>query len=791
MSTGLRSTTTVTTPIGLWSRTDLRARWRSLAVLGVLAGLTAGLALAALDGAQRTGSALSRLERRNQATDAVVFASQGSLDVPNWEKLSHRPEVSRIARWTLVFGLVDGVDSVLIAPSDQVFMNELDRPVVVAGRMFDRSAPNEVVVTDDQPPDGVAPTKVGDIVHLDAYATFDPVTGPTPGPPFDLTVVGVIHTSLSYEFTGGLYLSPAFLEKNAAEVMHAENAMVDLRNGQADIAALRRDASTDVFPGVPVLDFHVTARRITATTEVERAMLALLSLVIALAGLAFVGQAMARSASSIGADAPTLRALGMTRRQLTSAAIWPHVLTATVAAAVTALTAIIASRWFPVGLAGRVDADRGIRVNVVLVVGAVALVVLLILAEVAIAGWLAAGADGRIAVTRPSWLARLGLVRPLTFGIGARMALESGRRTDGRNSRFALVGAVAAVCGVVAILTLSHGLADALRNPEVAGVAWDASVVANPGDVSSSGLATKLDNALRAQPGVASFAAVGRLVVKVGEVGVPAFTVIDGRSDEPVRLVTLAGRSPLVDDEVTLGPSTARDLGVGIGDSLALADGRTATVVGLGLFPSDVHAQFDEGVLVTNRRFVALASAGGDEYSVAVRFRDRADIAGQVDALGRGLAGSVQYVASVELPAELTNLHNVQRLPTVLSVFVTLLGVVAVGHALFSSVRRRRKDFAVLRALGITRRGAKLVLAAQGSVVAVVGLVLGVPLGLAAGRSGWRAITDRVPLTFRSPIALVPIVLVIPVAIVAANALALWPGLRAAKLEPATVLRSE
>ena len=43
--------------IRLWSRTELRRRWPSLVLLGVLGGLAAGLAMAAYDGAQRSSTA--------------------------------------------------------------------------------------------------------------------------------------------------------------------------------------------------------------------------------------------------------------------------------------------------------------------------------------------------------------------------------------------------------------------------------------------------------------------------------------------------------------------------------------------------------------------------------------------------------------------------------------------------------------------------------------------------------------------------------------------------------------
>ena len=783
----------------MWTRADLRARWKSFVVLGLIAGITAGLSVAAFDGARRTGTALSRLEARGDSTDAAVFASQATADRPNWDALAARPEVETLARWRLLFGLVGQNYTVMFGPSDGVWLQEVDRPIVVQGRMWDPTRPDEVVVSDEQPDDDGTPIRLGDVIALDTFGPYDPAVGEVPGtgPSVELHVVGVIHSSLSYEFTPGVFVTPAFFARYGEQIEFAENAMVKLRNGRVDVGALRRDASTDVTPGVPVLDLQVTARRVTATTDVERAMLFLLAGIIALAGLVFVGQALARSAAAIGVDTPTLRALGMTRRELVMAALRSHLLVAVVAAVATALTATVASRWFPVGLAAQVDPDRGVRVDVLLLVAATVVTVGLVIADIAMAGWWAAGPDGRRIATRPTLLARVGLLRPVPVAVGVRMALEGRGPSRRSTSRSAVVGAVAAVAGIVAIVTLNHGLDDALRHPEVAGVAWDATVSPGSAAVTSTGLDPGVVDHVTTQPGLAATGTIGRLTVQIGAVGVQTFTVIPAGNADPIELVTLSGRGPLRDDEIELGPSTARDLGVGIGDTITLADGSDATVVGLGLFPADVHAQFDEGAWITNHRWFDLAATeadgqyAGNEFSIAVRFADRSDVAGQTAALSDALGRSVDGVTPAELPSELTNLHNVRRLPTTLAIFLTVLGIAAVGHALFSSVRRRRRDLAVLRALGMTRSGSRWILAVQGTVVALVGLVIGVPLGLVAGRVGWRAITDRVPLTFRSPFTLIAVALVVPAAVVAANALAVLPGRRAARLDPAIVLRSE
>ena len=241
-----------------------------------------------------------------------------------------------------------------------------------------------------------------------------------------------------------------------------------------------------------------------------------------------------------------------------------------------------------------------------------------------------------------------------------------------------------------------------------------------------------------------------------------------------------------------------RATGVGTGDTVALADGSSARVVGLGLFPSDVHAQFDEGALVSNDRWIRLVqlapeaeTEGTLEMVVAVRFADSQARDAQIGSLATALDSSVQAVFPVDRPLELTNLHNVRTLPTVLAGFLAVLGTIAIGHALFSSVYRRRRDLAVMQSLGVTGRGLRLMIVTQATVVGVAGIVIGVPLGLIAGRAGWQAITHRVPLTFRSPLTIVAVILVVPLALLAANMLAIVPARRASKSKPALVLRSE
>ena len=133
----------------LWAATDIRSRWKALLAVGLIAGLTTGLALAAIAGARRTDTALDRLNERTNASDAIVFASQRNEYHPDWAVLARRPEVRSVAPWGLVFGNLDGDPSGLFfTPVDDTWMQDVDAPLIVEGRTFDPQADDELLVAE-------------------------------------------------------------------------------------------------------------------------------------------------------------------------------------------------------------------------------------------------------------------------------------------------------------------------------------------------------------------------------------------------------------------------------------------------------------------------------------------------------------------------------------------------------------------------------------------------------------------------------------------------------------------
>jgi ABC-type antimicrobial peptide transport system permease subunit len=120
-----------------------------------------------------------------------------------------------------------------------------------------------------------------------------------------------------------------------------------------------------------------------------------------------------------------------------------------------------------------------------------------------------------------------------------------------------------------------------------------------------------------------------------------------------------------------------------------------------------------------------------------------------------------------------------------------LLACATVAHALVTTARSRRHDFAILRSIGFTRHESRIAIAWQATFLAVTGLVVGVPLGLAAGRLVWRWLADDYPVVYVPPFALVAVSLVVPVALLVANALAAGPARSVASIRPAEALRTE
>lgn len=798
-----------------WAGRELRARWRSLVALGLIAGIAAGIVVAAVAGARRTNIAYERFKEATAAPDAIVFGTQvGSVDA-DYGPVKELPAVIDAGEFGLAPLALKGYPGVsTLAPADKHLYRTLARPQLSAGRLPNPNRVDEILVN------GPAAAKfglgVGDrvtIVSSNSLLAFYGQHAMTGGPTIRARVVGVGNGTMDLIFGTG---EPGFVPSGAVlarygsrgievadgRVASSTNLVVRLRPG-TDLAGFHRDVGrvlhvTD-FEGEPVTGSDIPIRdlvdddkRVLHATDVERIGLLLFAAAAALASLMLVGQAVARSVYALGEDVPTLRALGLIRRQLIAGMTLPMVTAAVVAVAATLATAVALSPAFPVGLAGRLDPDRGVHVDatVVLVGAIVAGISVLVLAV--LAAWRASKAHRAARAGRSSPALRaVRRVAPLPIGIGAGLALERGRGDRSLPTRPAIIGAVAAVAGVVGSFGLIHGIDDALRTPARAGQVWD--VTAFP---ESRADLRRVEKAVATDPEVSAAGIIDRIPMEVDGAAIPVYAVRPIRGLRPFTLVM--GHAPRGRDEVALGPASARALGKRPGDhvEITIAGRRPVRmrIVGLALLPQGAHSSFDQGVLTTPTALEHITGgdatqgfANGDATLVA-SYAGSIPTSKRVERLHRQTGVETE---GPSLPQDVVLLRDVRTFPKALAAFLVLLGIAAVGHALVTAVRRRRHDIAVLRALGFRPRQAALTIASQAGTVGAIGLILGVPIGILLGRATWRWVADATPLHYVAPIAVVVILVTVPVTILLANLLATAPARRAARLRPAEVLRAE
>jgi ABC-type antimicrobial peptide transport system permease subunit len=112
-------------------------------------------------------------------------------------------------------------------------------------------------------------------------------------------------------------------------------------------------------------------------------------------------------------------------------------------------------------------------------------------------------------------------------------------------------------------------------------------------------------------------------------------------------------------------------------------------------------------------------------------------------------------------PGVVANLLDVRSIPRVLLAFAALLGLASLAHTVRSTTERHATDFSTLRAIGMTRWQRWQCSLAQAIALTAVALLVGVPLGLAAGRAAWEAVAraiDIVPAPVMPVVALTVVV---------------------------------
>jgi hypothetical protein len=130
-------------------------------------------------------------------------------------------------------------------------------------------------------------------------------------------------------------------------------------------------------------------------------------------------------------------------------------------------------------------------------------------------------------------------------------------------------------------------------------------------------------------------------------------------------------------------------------------------------------------------------------------------------------------------PTSLINFGEAVDFPLIFGAIVAVFGAATLLHLLVVSVSRRRRETGLLKVLGFVNSQVVWAVSWQATTLAVVGIIIGVPLGLVAGRATWDVFAGHLGVV-SLPVVPVWLIAVLAVGvIVVANLLAAGPALAA------------
>ena len=127
---------------------DWRRRYRPMLLLVLFVGIAGSVALTADAGARRTATSLERFADELRPADVVIDV--GALDGPVIRELAGSAMVDVWGAYTIVFAIVDGVESDLAiwAPRDDRIGVDVERTRLLRGRLPDPTRADEMAVNE-------------------------------------------------------------------------------------------------------------------------------------------------------------------------------------------------------------------------------------------------------------------------------------------------------------------------------------------------------------------------------------------------------------------------------------------------------------------------------------------------------------------------------------------------------------------------------------------------------------------------------------------------------------------
>jgi putative ABC transport system permease protein len=715
----------------------LRAQWASVVGLTVLVALVGAVILVLVAGALRTQSSPERYADFRGGGGDLLAVNQEFGD-PRVDELLSLPSVDDAWMMTFVFGgllPLEGQEPV----EGFVFAGSFDAlgGQVVEGRAADPSVPGEFNA--DQTFADASGLHLGDHLQLvtvseeqaaeSGFEAFFSPEGPQ-GPTVDATLVGIIDAGpAELESSDPIAVFPSSLLDEGPVGIASSVGRISLADG-SDEQAFRDDLATlpdaNVFSVEPA---QWVPEEVVRAVGTQATALGVVAAIAALVGLVLIGQLLTRQVRLTEEQALSLSGVGYGRRQVVVDALLRAAVPAVAGAVVAAVVAITASGLFPRGFVERVEPHPGVRFDALThVVGPLVLVVLLV-------GWVAVAlaVGTRVSRRRRARSAADTVASQVPFpklALGVRFAFARPAERS-RGVTTPVGGLVLAIVGLTAATIFAVSLGELIDDPERQGYAFDAGFGQGGDEVAQEVLDLFEDD-----PDVDAVALYGSSIAAVGDETLVMAGVEPVKGEIPV--LGLDGRVPGTEEEIVLGRVAADDLDVDIGDQLEVegdAGPATFLVTGTALIPSIEGGEGPgEDALVTGEG-LARVDPGGGLGTVGIRFRE-----GAPDDTAQRLAGAagVPGIGRLDPPTSILNLDRVRSAPVVVGALLAGLTLLSLIVLLLVSVRARRRELAVLKAMGADRRWIGRVVHWEASIFTAVLLAVSVPVGVVLGRLLYR-----------------------------------------------------
>ncbi len=791
-------------------------------MLAGIVGLAGAVALTAATGARRTDTAYQRFLDTDHAANVLVSPDNTGFG-GYYKALAKLPGVEVVAPIIGVQALPFRpgpklVEAQVYAPADRRYGNVIERPRVVSGRLPDPARVHEVALD----------LKAAQQLHVQVGGTIMVAATLSASPPgehpqglrvFRQRVVGVFMTRDNPVPINALaqlpvvYTTQAFYAALGPPYRGFDGAYVRLRPGSSAFQFGRQaEALAKKYPAtggnVFVANLGDQAAQIERAIRPEAIALGLFALVVALTALVIIAQAVLRQLRASRMDLTTLRALGLTRKQLWSISLLQVAAVAFVGGVIAVTFAVLASPIMPLGAARVAEPSPGIDVDIaVLGLGFIAVVVLLV-AAVAWPSWrLSADTqttsrERRAAAPRSRGMAWLSVsAAPVTASLGIREALDPDAARGSVPVRSALVGTILSIVMVVGTLTFGTNLVHLVTTPQLYGQTWQASIDTQFQTIPTSFIRASVNH----RPGVVAWTDGNFGTVDVMGSHVPAIGLSQG-AGPLVGPTLVTGRLPTRPDEIALGASVLRSIDRHVGQDLtARVNGvqRKMHIVGQAVFPAFDQGSFTAtdlglGAVVTAADLVPPGqSISGSYVFFLVRFAQSPDQAREVKTFGRatarycsGVQQTTCFVTS-QTPFDVGNYARIENVPQFLALVLAILGAGVLAQLMVVWVQRRRREIAILKTIGFVRWQVVGLVAWQAGTFAALSLLIGIPLGIIVGRGAWVLFAGELGVGSSSIVSSAQILLCIPAVLLIAMIVAAGPAWFASRVQPAQVFRSE